>query len=168
MAHYRTSLGKKSSNAYRALRDNARRLCVVCGEWRDWALFKPRKRKARGLNLHCSFCDGRTPAHVRHTLHPPMSPLKEHLRANVKFLYRLFERRISKGRGTQGMSAEELSLKVAKFPDRIAAIIGKTYAEQGDQAKLADDTAVMMIRDLLIELDETLIERNKNKRLANR
>lgn len=66
------------------------------------------------------------------------------------------------------MSAEEYAVKIAKLPDRIAAIIGKTYAEQGDASVLADDEALMKIRDLLNELDETLIPRNKNKRLSRR
>lgn len=64
------------------------------------------------------------------------------------------------------MQPEEYAAKVAKLPDRIAAIIGKTYAEMGDAATLADDEALMMVRDLLIELDNTSIERNKGKRLS--
>lgn len=66
------------------------------------------------------------------------------------------------------MTADEYAIKVAKLPDRIAAIVGKTYAEQGDTAPLADDEALMQIRDLLNELDETLIPRNKNKKLSRR
>ncbi|HQU82974.1 MAG TPA: hypothetical protein PKY59_07620 [Pyrinomonadaceae bacterium] len=53
-----------------------------------------------------------------------------------------------------------------KFPERIAAIIGKTYAVRGDDFKLEDDVALTRIRDLLEELDETIIDRNKNKRLS--
>lgn len=64
------------------------------------------------------------------------------------------------------MTAEEYALKVAKLPERIAAIIGKTFAEMGDAAQLADDESLMRIRDLLLEIDETLIARNKHKRLA--
>lgn len=62
--------------------------------------------------------------------------------------------------------AEEYAKKLAKLPDRVAAIVGKTYSERGDAFELADDQAMGMIRDLLFELDETIIERNKNKRLA--
>lgn len=64
------------------------------------------------------------------------------------------------------MTTEEYAVKLTKLPDRIAAIVGKTYAEQGDAASLADDEALMMIRDYLTELDDTLIPRNKNKRLS--
>lgn len=53
-----------------------------------------------------------------------------------------------------------------KFPERVAAIIGKTYAVRGDDFKLEDDVALTRIRDLLEELDDGIIERNKNKRLS--
>lgn len=56
-----------------------------------------------------------------------------------------------------------------KFPDRVAAIVAKTYAEMGDDAfahGVPDDVALVMIRDLLNEGDDTLISRNANKRLA--
>lgn len=64
--------------------------------------------------------------------------------------------------------AEEQATKLAKLPDRIAAIIGKTYAVMGDAAEIADDQSLMMIRDVLEEYDDTVIERNKNKRLLRR
>lgn len=64
------------------------------------------------------------------------------------------------------MSAEEYANKVAKLPDRVAAVVGKTYAVRGDAAEMADDEALMRIRDLTDEIDPTLIERNKNKRLS--
>lgn len=64
--------------------------------------------------------------------------------------------------------AEEYAVGLAKLPDRIAAIIGKTYAERGDAFELADDTAVGMIRDLLNELDATIIGKNKHKRLSRK
>jgi hypothetical protein len=64
--------------------------------------------------------------------------------------------------------AEDYAKKLARFPDRVAAIVGKTYAVMGDSAPLADDEANMRIVDLCNELDETLIDRNKNKRLSPR
>jgi hypothetical protein len=88
-------------------------------------------------------------------------------RAAMVFIQALAVRRIQKGKGVNWMP-EEYAVRLAKLPDRIAAIIGKTYSEVGDSAPLADDTAVGMIRDLLNELDERLIERNKNKRLSKR
>jgi hypothetical protein len=65
-------------------------------------------------------------------------------------------------------NAHEYATRLAKLPDRIAAIVGKTYTVQGDEASMADDQALSMIRDLLEELDPTVVTRNKNKRLARR
>lgn len=65
------------------------------------------------------------------------------------------------------MSAiKQQAVALRKFPERVAAIIGKTWQVRGDDAELADDEAVQRIRDLLDEMDNTLIERNKNKRLS--
>lgn len=62
---------------------------------------------------------------------------------------------------------EQQSVKLIKFPERVAAIIGKTYSIRGDDPKvIPDDEAIMRIRDLLDALDNTVIERNKNKRLS--
>ena len=62
---------------------------------------------------------------------------------------------------------EQQSVRLLRFPERVAAIIGKTYTIRGDDPKvIPDDEALMRIRDLLDELDETVIERNKNKRLS--
>jgi hypothetical protein len=84
--------------------------------------------------------------------------------AALTFLTALAERRMQKGKGVMGMP-EEYAVKVAKLPDRIAAIAGKTYARMQDGYKLADDEALGMICDLLDELDPMLIERNQHKRL---
>lgn len=50
------------------------------------------------------------------------------------------------------------------FVERVAVIISKTYAECGDAAELADDAAIMLIRDLLLDFDEEVISRNKRIR----
>src|SRR4051812_10835227 len=47
-----------------------------------------------------------------------------------------------------------------KFCNRVAAIISRTYVELGDGADFADDEALLMIRDLLLNLDATIIKRN--------
>lgn len=64
--------------------------------------------------------------------------------------------------------AKEYAERVVGLPDKIAAIIGKTYPVMGDGAALADDEAIMRIRDELLELDAEIIERNRNKRLKKR
>ena len=62
----------------------------------------------------------------------------------------------------------DYALKLAKLPDRIATIIGKSVAEVGDDFSICDEEALHLIRNLLLELDETVIQRNKNKRLVPR
>lgn len=64
------------------------------------------------------------------------------------------------------MTVKMQAASFMKLPERIASIVGKTYAVMGDDFKLADDEALTRIRDLLDELDSTLIERNKKKRLS--
>jgi len=64
--------------------------------------------------------------------------------------------------------ARDYALRLAKLPDRIAAIVAKTVAVKGDAFELEDDQALIDILDELNRLDDTLIDRNKNKRLARR
>lgn len=65
------------------------------------------------------------------------------------------------------MSVKNQARNYLDLPEEIAKIIGKTYSIRGDDPKvIPDDEAIMRIRDLLDELDDTLIERNKNKRLS--
>ncbi len=68
----------------------------------------------------------------------------------------------------RGHTPEDYAAKYIKFLDRVAAILGKTYAEVGDAFTLADDEALMRIRDEVFEIDDTAIARNKNKRLSRR
>ncbi len=48
---------------------------------------------------------------------------------------------------------------------RMAAIVGKTYAERGESAQLADDQALMLIRDLLLDMDAGIIDHHRNHKL---
>lgn len=52
-----------------------------------------------------------------------------------------------------------------RFAERVATVIARSYAECGDAATISDDTALMMIRDMLLDLDEGIIKRNKRRRL---
>jgi hypothetical protein len=81
-----------------------------------------------------------------------------------RWVQELALRRLKKGK-VKGM-AEEYAKQLQKFPDRVAAICGKTFACAGDSAPMSDDEALNRIKDLLNELDETIIDRNKGKRLA--
>lgn len=76
-------------------------------------------------------------------------------------------RKVRKGVITTAQ-AEEKATKMLKLPDRIAAILGKTFVVRGDDFTLEDDVALMRIRDLIDEIDPKAIQRNKNKRLFSR
>ncbi len=52
--------------------------------------------------------------------------------------------------------------------EMIAAIISETYAEAGEDAVFADDEALVMIRDLLLDVDTTIIERTRGTNSAAR
>lgn len=54
---------------------------------------------------------------------------------------------------------------LAKLLSQIAVVVGMTYAECGDSARLTDDEALMLIRELLLEVDADMIERHKGEKL---
>ena len=66
----------------------------------------------------------------------------------------------------------ELYWKASRFLvnplELIASIISETYAEAGEDAVFADDEALVMIRDLLLEVDATIIERTRGINYAAR
>ncbi|HYP29382.1 MAG TPA: hypothetical protein VE262_21910 [Blastocatellia bacterium] len=95
---------------------------------------------------------------------PPRSPYASN-RTVMRLLTQIVREGLYKRKGVIQVP-EEAAVKLAKLPERIAVIVGKTYVVKGDGAELADDEALGMICDLLNELDETLIPRNKDKRLA--
>jgi len=71
--------------------------------------------------------------------------------------------------GTCVKKVEQQAVKLAKGYDRIAAVVAKTYAVQGDAALsggLTDDEALILIMDVLNDIDPTLIERNAKKKLS--
>lgn len=80
-------------------------------------------------------------------------------------LTRIVRQGLHKRKGVRKV-AEETAVRLARLPERIAAIVGKTYVVKGDGAELSDDEALGMICDLLNEVDESLIPTNKDKRLA--
>ena len=140
------------------------KVCEFCNESRPTQEFV--RYKGRFNNRVCQTCWQTRREEVLEWITRAGGPTKEQRKNKNRFLQALAGRRFSKRGETNGMSTDEYAVKAAKLPDRIAAIVGKTYAEQGDAATLADDEALMKIRDYLNELDETLIPRNKNKRLS--
>jgi len=56
---------------------------------------------------------------------------------------------------------ERVEAVEAKLYDRIATVVSHTYAELGDAAPLADDEALILVRKLLLDFDEQIINRNR-------
>lgn len=147
------------------------RLCPVCGERRAVKEFQIRRRSQRQrgrLNVYCNPCRLNNREGVRRFFSSGKPVAKVNRREVIKLMREVARRRIQKGRVRIHMTPEEYARWLAKLPDRVAAVIGKTYAVMGDGFQVADDQAVMMIRDLLDEGDESLIPRNANKKLVRR
>jgi hypothetical protein len=142
------------------------KLCELCKESTPATEFV--RYKGRNSSRVCETCWHTRKEEAIDYLAPVIERTKEQRKQKNNFLQALARRRFQKRGEINGMTTEEYAIKAAKLPDRAAAIVGKTYAEQGDAAVLADDEALMMIRDLLNELDETLIPRNAKKRLSRR
>lgn len=53
----------------------------------------------------------------------------------------------------------------ARLYNRLATVISQTYAEMGDRAPLPDDEALVLIRKLLLDFDEQIINRNRFRNL---
>jgi hypothetical protein len=77
--------------------------------------------------------------------------------------------------GIQHASRKEMSelyWKASRFLvnplEMIASIISETYAEAGEDAVFADDEALLMIRDLLLDVDDTMIERTRGTNITAR
>jgi hypothetical protein len=52
--------------------------------------------------------------------------------------------------------------------ETIAVVVSKTYVERGDSFVLADDEALTIISDLLIQYHPSILARNRNKKIPRR
>lgn len=127
-----------------------RRFCPACREKRGEDEFRYSERNPR-LTKVCLFCRS--------------SRFRSQRRfwAITELLEQIYKKKgvmILKG------AVKNQAENYLKFPERVAAIVGKTFAVEGDDFKLEDDVALTRIRDLLNELDPTLIPRNRKKKLS--
>ncbi|HKP11087.1 MAG TPA: hypothetical protein VJZ91_03220 [Blastocatellia bacterium] len=67
------------------------------------------------------------------------------------------------------LTPRQYERRLVRLCDRIAAIISQTYGERGEAATLADDQALLRLRDLLLDFDEMIFVRNaaRRKRAVN-
>jgi hypothetical protein len=61
------------------------------------------------------------------------------------------------------LSPEKPTELEGRLYDRIATVISKTWLEMGEAAQLSDDRALEIIRELLLDFDEFIILRNKDR-----
>jgi hypothetical protein len=64
------------------------------------------------------------------------------------------------------LTPEQTTAFEGKLYDQIAAVISKTYAEVGEVAELADDEAISLIRELLLDHDPAVIDRNRFRKVS--
>lgn len=145
---------------------NAPVVCAVCGHTRRRMDFTAVRGQATP-NPFCNACfkliKGEAKRYFRQGTPRPL-PLT-HRRAAYRTLLARVRRANAHGKEVSRLSENEYAAKVLKFPDRVAAVVGKTYAVRGDAEEISSAEAVVRIVDMLNEIDETLIERNKDKRL---
>ncbi len=146
--------------------------CPTCGEPRTKHEFRNSNKDLR-RNVICWLCRRENPEAVQNywagikEFEKRKSLDRDFLRRIYDRLAQHFEKRSRRRKEVMNLAAVEAqSALYLKFPERVAAIIGKTYAVRGDDFTTEDDVALAMIRDLLDELNPKLIEKNKNKRLS--
>lgn len=159
-----TRLGK--SNLHARPHFARPRLCPVCGEAKQPAEFRQTNRNPR-LSVICYDCRKRDPRCEAKFYGTKFRRVDSAFRKRFWAVKRLLEARLSKKEVNKIQTQlKNQAVNFLKLPERVAAVVGKTYAVRGDDYKLSDDEALTRIRDLLDELDPTLIARNKEKRLS--
>lgn len=146
------------------------RKCPVCLEPKQAREYRISNRNPK-RDLICWKCRKGSPNTVKNfyggavKIEKPVFD-KERFRRNLARLAAHFAKRAERGTEVNMSAVNNQAANYLKFPERVAAIVGKTYSVMGDDFKLSDDEALTRIRDLIDELDPTLIERNKKKRLS--
>lgn len=164
MMVYRTNLGSKRPG----VNTSPKAICPQCGEKRFKRDFK--LKSGRVVKI-CKVC---RKAKIANKVVKPSdkSEFERHLLTICRLLKADYIQQKTKGKEVRNVGkvtaqARNYASGLTSLPDKIAAIIGKTYLMRGDDPKtMPDDEAIIRIRDLLEEIDPKIIERNKNKRLS--
>ena len=157
-----TRIGKPNENT----RAPKPRLCPVCNEQKIAREFRQTNQNPR-LSVICYQCRKDDPRCEAKFYGMSFRRIDSPFRKRFYAVRRLLKATYSKKEVKKlGKRIDEHSVQLLKFPERVAAILGKTYAVRGDDFKLSDDEALTRIRDLCDEMDDALIARNKDKRLS--
>jgi len=90
----------------------------------------------------------------------PISPEKK-----LEMLHTIAHELFSKRRQAVLKDQESEILNLRQMLELLAVIVSKTYVECGDAFQLADDEALILIRDQLVQYSPSIIFRNKSKRI---
>lgn len=136
-------------------------ICRQCGLKRFKRDF--RLKSGRVVPI-CRDCRKNPPESKRSAFERHLPAINRRLKAD--FIERKTKRKEVKNMAKTINKAQEFASLLTTLPDKIAAIVSRTYACRGDSYTMADDEALARIRDLLEEIDVRIIERNKKKRLS--
>lgn len=158
-----SQLGKQNRHARPAMARE--RLCPICGDKKAAREFRQSNRNSR-LNIICWQCRHDNKRVETEFYRTPTRRQNSIFRRKFWAIHALVKKRRPKKEVKNLKGVKHQAADYLKFPERVAAIVGKTYAVRGDDFKLSDDEALTRIRDLLDELDDQIIARNKQKRLS--
>ncbi len=120
-------------------------------------------KKIEGRTLVvCVRVKGETQKELRALVHRLMPKARNISMASLHIFFASSS--LPKDKNTQS-EGSNLAHTIAKLPERIAAIVSQTHAEIGENATIADDEALMKIRDALhdagIKIEEHLADKQK-------
>lgn len=65
-------------------------------------------------------------------------------------------------------NVDEQTKRILQLPSKIAGVVAQTWEVQGDDAEIDNSTAITRIRDMLDEIDTSLIEKALRKKIRKR
>ncbi len=142
--------------------------CKRCAKNRYRKLFL---MKSGAFSKFCRFC--RKARSDEYAARAAASPRTNYMKSALPIrmiLARHFLAKTARGREVKPLSktkskAQTYAEKLIRYPEEVAKIIGKTFLLSGEDALLTDDDALTRIRDLLDDIDPSILEENKDKRL---
>src|SRR5829696_8119465 len=119
------------------------RFCPTCGETKPARDFRQSNRNSR-LSIVCWQCRHDKPNAERQLLAAPAlrkRPLKKQsdFRQKVFAVCRELRPKTKRREANQVAAIKKQAVDLVRLPDRIAAIIGKSFAVRGDDATIPDD-----------------------------
>lgn len=96
-------------------------------------------------------------------LNPTHRVVQDEMELIVGVLMILLDHPKARNRAHLFLTSELITQIEGKLLDKICGVINKTYLMKGEEATLADDTALEIIRDYLLEQDEFFFYKNQKR-----